>query len=95
VVFGVALWLAFIIAAPAIVVLIAALLLPFELTLLIALAMLLVLTRLVGIIPWTVGVVDQQSGIERQERTRSLIRAVRMVRSINNRRRVPVRWTWS
>ena len=94
-VFGLALWLAVIIAAPLIVILLAVLLFPFELSLLIALAMLLVLSRLLGIIPWTVAVVDQQSGTERYEKTRSLVQAVRLVRRVNGRRRVPVRWVWS
>jgi hypothetical protein len=77
-----------------IVVVLAAALLSFEMSLLIALALLLVVARLVGIIPWTVGVVDQQAGTERHEKTRSLVRAIRLVREINGGRRVPVRWSW-
>jgi hypothetical protein len=94
-VMGMALWLAIIVAAPVIVVLLAALLFSIELPLLLALALLLILIRLVGIIPWTVGVVDQQTGTERQEKTRSLIHAIRQVRAVNDSRRVPVRWSWS
>jgi hypothetical protein len=95
VVVGFVLWLFVIVAAPVLVVLLAALLLPFELSLLIGLALLLVAARLVGVVPWTVGIVDERTGAQRREQTRSLLRAVRIVREANGTRRVPVRWSWS
>ena len=93
-VFGMAIWLLIIIAAPLIVLLLAAMLFSFELVLLIALALLLVVARLAGVIPWTIGVVDQQAGTQRYEKTRSLVHAIRLVRGINGGRRIPVRWRW-
>jgi hypothetical protein len=93
-VFGMAIWLLIIIAAPLIVLVLAAMLFSVELVLLIALALLLVAARLAGVIPWTIGVVDQQVGTQRYEKSRSLVRAIRLVRDINGGRRVPVRWSW-
>jgi len=94
-VIGIALWLFILIAAPVIVIVLAGLLFSVELPLLIVLALLLVGARLVGAIPWHVGIVDQRTGVERWESTRSLLRAARIVREINGERRVPVRWSWS
>jgi hypothetical protein len=76
-----------IIAAPLIVLVLAAMLFSVELVLLIALALLLVAARLAGVIPWTIGVVDLQVGTQRYEKTRSLVRAIRLVRDINGGRR--------
>jgi len=94
VVFGLALWIAVLIAAPLIVLVLAALLFSIELPLLIVIALLLVIARVIGVIPWVVGVVDQRTGLARYERTRSLFRAVRLVHEVNGEHGVPVRWHW-
>ena len=93
--FGLGFMLFVVIAAPVIVVMLAGFLLAFELPILIVLALALVAARLFGVIPWTIGIVDPQTGTEQHERTRNLIRAVRRVREVNDAKRVPVRWSWS
>ena len=94
VVLGLALWLAIIVTAPLLVLLLAAGLLSIELPVVLALAVLLGVVRFTGVIPWTVVVVDRVTGGERQESYRSLWRAARRIRAINTDRRVRVRWAW-
>lgn len=91
-VFGI--WLAIIVAAPLMVLLIAGALLSIEVPLVLLLAVLLLLARFTGVIPWTVSVADAVAGAERKETYRSIVRARRRVREINGKPRVPVRWSW-
>lgn len=95
VVLGLALWLFVIIAAPLIVLVLAAGLLSVELPTVLALGLILVVVRFTGLLPWTVVIVDQVSGDERRESYRALWRAVRRIREINHDRRVKVRWAWA
>lgn len=94
-VFGFALWLALIVAAPLIVVLLAALLLSIELPIVIAIALVLVIIRFAGVVPWTVVTIDNISRTETYESYRSIFRALHRIREINGDRRVHVRWAWS
>jgi hypothetical protein len=94
-VIGLVLWLVILVAAPLIVLVLAAGLLSVELPLLVALTALLAVARFTGPIPWTVVVLDQISGEERTERYRTLWRATRRIRSVNHGRRVQVRWAWA
>jgi hypothetical protein len=58
------------------------------------LALLLVLMRLAGLIPWTVVILDGLTGDEQRESYRTIRRAVARVRNVNADRRVDVRWAW-
>ena len=94
VVLGLALWLLIILAAPLIVLVLAAGLLSVELPIVLALGLILLVVRFTGLLPWTVLIVHQVSGEERRESYRALWRAVRRIRAINHDRRVKVRWAW-
>jgi hypothetical protein len=94
VVVGLALWLVIIIAAPLIVLVLAAGLFSVELPIVVVLGVLLLLIRFTGLMPWQVLIVDQVTGEDRRESYRSLWRAVTRVRSLNSDRRVKVRWAW-
>lgn len=87
-----ALWLAVVVAAPLLVVLLAWLLFAVELPLLIVVALALMAVRVAGVVPWTVVTVDGTTGRETVLRTRSLRRAVRVVRGVNGGRRMALRW---
>lgn len=88
-------WLAAILLGPFLVVMLGAALFSLEVALLVGLAVFLVLSRFVGLLPWTVVVLNQVTGEHRRESIRTLVRAVRRVREVNGERRVPVRWAWS
>jgi hypothetical protein len=90
-----AVWLAILIAAPLIVLVLAGALFSVELPVLIAIGCVLVVGRFAGLIPWTVVIVNRLTGEERHESTRSLFQAARRVREINDDRRLLVRWSWS
>ncbi|MGZ4532385.1 MAG: hypothetical protein ACXVXP_08540 [Mycobacteriaceae bacterium] len=94
VVLGLVLWLVIIIAAPLIVLLLAAGLLSIELPIVLALGLILLVVRFTGVLPWIVVIVDQVTGDERRERYRNLWRAARRIRTVNSDRRVKVRWAW-
>ena len=53
------------------------------------------LARLLGVVPWTVLLLDVVSGIERRETYRNGLRARRRIREVNADQRVPVRWAWT
>lgn len=95
VILGLALWLVIIIAAPLIVLLLAAGLLSIELPIVVALGLLLLMIRFTGLLPWMVVIIDQVTGEERRETYRNLWRAARRIRSVNSDRRVKVRCAWS
>lgn len=95
VVLGLALWLVIIIAAPLIVLVLAAGLFSVELPVAIGLGLLLGIARFAGVIPWTVVILDAVSGEERRESYRSLWRATARIRELNADRRVKVRWAWA
>ena len=94
-VLGLAAWLVVLILAPLVVLVLAVVLLPFELVLVAALALLLVLARLLGVVPWTVLLLDVVSGSEQRERYRNGLRARQRIREVNVDQRVPVRWAWT
>ena len=94
-VLGLALWIVLVLAAPLIVLGLAAAFLPVEIAAVALLALLLVVARLLGVVPWTVLVVDVVQGAEERESYRNLLRAVRRVREVNHDRRVLVRWAWA
>lgn len=94
-VLGLALWLVLLVAAPVIVLVLAAAFLPVEVTAVAVVALLLVVARFAGVIPWTVVVVDVVHGSETRESHRNLLRAVRRIRELNAERRVLVRWAWA
>lgn len=94
-VLGLAAWLAIIVAAPLVVLVLAAVLLSVELPVVVGVAALLVVIRFTGLVPWEVLVLDPVSGGERRESHRSLLRAARAIRAVNGERSVRVRWAWS
>jgi hypothetical protein len=94
-VIGIVLWLLIIVAAPLLALLIAAMLFTIELPVVLALALLLVVIRFAGIVPWTVVVHDVVTGEETRERHRALWRALARIREVNGDRRVEVRWAWA
>jgi hypothetical protein len=94
-VIGVAGWLTILLAAPLLVLILAGALFSVELPVLVIVALVLVLARFAGLIPWMVVIVDRSSGQEQRESTRSFVRALRRVREINGDRRIVVRWAWS
>lgn len=94
VVVGLVLWLVVIIAAPLIVLVLAAGLFSVELPIVVVLGVLLLLIRFTGLMPWQVLIIDQVTGEERRESYRNLWGAVSRVRSLNSDRRVKVRWAW-
>jgi hypothetical protein len=95
IVIGLAVWLTILVAAPLVALVLAAGLFSVELPVVVALAVLLVVARFIGLIPWTVIVLDKASGDERSERYRNLWTATRRIRSLNDDRRVNVRWAWA
>jgi hypothetical protein len=95
IVLGLAAWLAIIVFAPVVVLVLAAGLLSVELPIVLGIALVLLVVRFTGLLPWEVLVVDAATGGERRERHRSLWRAVRTVRAVNGDRRVRVRWAWA
>ncbi len=92
---GLALWLVVIIAAPLIVLVLAAVLLSVELPVVVVLALLVLVARFAGLIPWTVVILDPVTGAERRESYRSIWKATARIRGINSDRRVKVRWAWA
>jgi hypothetical protein len=94
VVVGLALWLVVIIAAPLIVLVLAAVLFSVELPVVVVLGALLLLIRFTGLVPWQVLAIDQVTGEERREAYRNLWNAAERVRSLNSDRRVRVRLAW-
>lgn len=92
---GLAVWVAIIIAAPLIVLVLAVGLLSVELPLVAAVAVILVVVRFAGLIPWQVLIVDRVTGEERRERYRSLWGALRRISAVNSDRRIKVRWAWT
>lgn len=95
VVVGLALWLVVIIAAPVVVLLLAAGLFSVELPVVVVLAVPLPLARFAGLLPWTVVILDAVTGGERRETYRNLVHALRRIREVNADRRVAVRWAWT
>ena len=95
VIFGLAFALFILIAAPAIVVVLAAGLFTVELPLVALLAVLLLIARFAGIIPWTVLILNSASGDERRESYRTIWRATSRIKEINSDSRVKVRWAWA
>lgn len=83
------------IGAPVIVLLLAALLLSIELPIVLGLAVIILVVRFAGLLPWTVVIVNAVTGEERCETYRALWRAVGRIRDINHDRRVRVRWAWA
>ena len=88
-------WILLIVAAPLIVLVLAIAFLPVEIAFVAVLALLLVVARLLGVVPWTVVVVDLVQKTERRESYRNLLHAVRRIRELNHDRRVLVRWAWA
>ena len=93
VVLGLALWLVIIIAAPLLVLVLAAGLFSVELPIVVGLAVLLGVARFTGLIPWTVVILDSTSGDERRESYGAS--AAARIRGINADRHVKVRWAWA
>ena len=95
VVLGIVLWIAILILAPLIVLVLAVLLFSVELPIVLALAVILLVVRFTGLMPWTVVIVNAVDGEEQIERYRLLWRAVARIRAVNADRRVKVRWAWA
>lgn len=95
IVISLAAWVGLIVAAPIVVLLLAALLLSLELPVVLLVALVLVAARFTGLVPWTVVLLDHDSGLERRESYRSILRARQRVRALNGGGPVPVRWTWA
>lgn len=95
IVIGIGLWIVVIVAAPVLVFVLAGLLLPFEVSLLALLAVLIVVARLAGIAPWLIAIVNNATGEERTEQSRNLLHVIRRVRDVNGGGSVPVRWSWA
>ena len=95
VVVGLALTLLILFAAPVVVLVIAAGLFTVELPIVALLAVLLLIARFTGIIPWTVLIVNSATGEERRESYRTIWRATSRIKEINPDSRVKVRWAWA
>jgi hypothetical protein len=95
IVIGIGLWIFVLVAAPLLVIVLAGLLFPLEVSLLATLAVLIVVARLAGIVPWVIGIVNEATGEERTELSRNLVHVSRRVREINGGGGVPVHWSWS
>lgn len=83
------------VAAPVLVFVLAGLLFSLELPLIILLGVVLPAARFLGVIPWSVLILDPVTGEETAERYRLVWNAVRRVREVNHDRRVRVRWAWA
>lgn len=92
---GIAVWVLILVAAPLLVLVLAGVLLSVELLLLAVLAIVLAVSRVTGLVPWTVVLHDSATGARHEESFRSLLRARRRVRDANLDGAVPVRWTLS
>jgi hypothetical protein len=92
---GIGAWLLLLIAAPLVVLVLAAALLSVELPLVLAVAALLLVARFAGVIPWTVLIVDPLTGAETRESYRNGLRALRRIREVNSDQRITVRWAWT
>ena len=86
-------WVMLVICAPLITFLLAAVLLPFEVTLVAIIALVLLAIRFAGITPWTVVLINS-GGVETTEKYRNIVRAVRRVRAVNSSSRVAVQLLW-
>ncbi|MGN6721252.1 MAG: hypothetical protein ACTHJM_01415 [Marmoricola sp.] len=95
VIFGLVLWIVILTAAPLIVLILAALLFSIELPIVLLLAVLLVIVRFTGVVPWTVVIINNVNRSETTESYRNIFRAVRRIREINGDRKVHVRWAWT
>lgn len=95
IVLGIVVWIGLIIAAPLVVLILAALLFSVELPIVIAIAVLLLVVRFTGITPWTVLTVNQVDGEESRETFRFLPSALKRIRETNQDRRIQVRWHWA
>jgi hypothetical protein len=82
------------VAAPLLVVLLAAALFPVELALALIVAGLILVVRFTGIVPWTVVITDPGGNTD-TERYRSLLHAIRRVRGVNGVRQVAVQFSWT
>ena len=92
---GLALWVFIIIAAPLLVLVLAAGLFSIELPIVVLMAILLGVARFAGLIPWSVVIINPATGEERRESYRSIWRATARIRGINHNRKVRVRWAWA
>ena len=86
-------WIILVIAAPVVAFVLSIVLLPFEATLVAIIAAALLLVRFAGLTSWTVVLTDT-SGQETIEKFRSVVGAVRRVRSVNDSRGVAVQLIW-
>lgn len=87
-------WIAIVVAAPLLVVLLALALLPVELLVVVIIGVAILVVRLAGIVPWTVRITDR-NGAATSESYRSLPGAIRRVRTVNTDRRIPVTFRWT
>jgi hypothetical protein len=92
--FSIVLFIALYLLAPLIVVLLAWLLLPLEFLLLLLIAVVLVVGRFAGLLPWHITVEDARGQVVRHETTRNVVKAVRTVRRVNDGRGLIVRVSW-
>lgn len=92
---GLALWVFILVAAPLLVIVLAVLLFSVELPIVIAIAVLLLVIRFAGIVPWTVVARNNINGEESSESFRNIFHAVRRIREVNGDMKVHVRWSWN
>jgi hypothetical protein len=90
---SVGIWLMLVVGAPVIAFALAVMLLPFEVTLVAIIGLVLVAIRFAGVTPWTVVLINS-GGEETTEKYRSIARAVRRVRAVNSSRRIAVQINW-
>ena len=95
VVISLGLWVAILVLAPLVVLVLAIVLLPLELATVVVVVPLFVVARFAGVIPWKVLLVDALTGEESRESYRNVLTARRRIREVNADQRVPVRWAWS
>lgn len=81
--------------APVLVVVFALLLLPFEVAIPATFALIILVLRFTGLVPWTIEQVAPRTGEVSSCKERNVIRAVRTVRSLNPDGRLRIRWSWS
>jgi hypothetical protein len=94
VVIALGVWIAILIAAPLIVLVLAGMLFSIELPVIIIIAAALALARFSGAIPWTVVETDPGNGNQARRSTRNFLKALKWIRDVNQSRHVAVHWTW-
>jgi hypothetical protein len=91
---SVGVWIALVLAAPALVILIAVAFFPVELAIAMFIAIAILIVRFAGIVPWTVRIADHTGDVN-TESYRNVLNAIARVRGVNQDRRIAVEFSWA